>query len=922
MLIHQQFHGYKRGHQLLAGSLELSQDDQELIERLSDLSGSLRAKTKIYPYITCYPLQNNSYYALAKTWSDESALRSGCVITHTLLIPFDDWVNAQEPSAFRTLFKKISTSDPIDAFKKPLRVYGNNLINKSYSKFDVTVNEQLKEFVYKFFGEGIKPIVWYGVNCPDFIFWGLIKFLWPSARRTFSCCTLALQPRKVNNKYFDLMFSPHEYYPQFNKIPADNSIGYFSADLSNASFDNKFSWATDAASKIISGDSIFCLKRSKQILSHLNDEPISIRKAYLLIDLEKRISKSPTATIGILDIIDTIDPEKKNLISLRFHYINEAVKFANAIIDPRESLRFYCLLCERMDGLPLDDNDSETISCIKKQIGHLASKELKIAMESYLDLEKLEHANSHYIFFSGLLEGILDASCSNPESLLTLEKYPDFATRIICADTMVAVNYLKHIQTLSTNNIKEEHLSEWLAGIKIENPLKELRCRLLPMIQYEYESHILEELVKGVGSYEELVEILDVTFSTTNGFSNEKLLSVLVEAFCSKFQSELHEWACMTPLWSEGAAKLIAHSFPVNIIGFQGLFNFKISSKTRFAEIIAAFIRIATFELFPFWLRKFIKSNPQCVAILLEANTQLSFTLSDVILSIFSEVRDMPLARFFFLRNLLEEYRDTPLYKILIDTFFQSSITEYLDGKISFGEYTSWMSYCNQSIVEIDLLYDNIERMMVRNKLYDSQSFTRYWTLIANAPPPFYKCSKRIIRIINVLSINNKRHWSKDVVSCWIDVISKSKRYSDSEAFYYICGTALKVSFEGKDESLSELLIASFYHVYNLILNYKQYPQPVVDLFSFFDWDKAKELRRRLVEKYFYSGWPMYHLILAASDKSLIRKIFKRIYRTKGKASIYKILNSFDVNNNSDSTGLILYFQSLANDPEYYEPWD
>ena len=103
--VHQLLHGYRRGHRLLSGSISLSQEQIELVTRLSDLSGLLTNDTTFDEYITSYPLPNSNFYALARTWPDNQASRDGCIITHTLLIPKDTWGTVLEPRNFTKLFE-------------------------------------------------------------------------------------------------------------------------------------------------------------------------------------------------------------------------------------------------------------------------------------------------------------------------------------------------------------------------------------------------------------------------------------------------------------------------------------------------------------------------------------------------------------------------------------------------------------------------------------------------------------------------------------------------------------------------------------------------------------------------------------------------------------------------------------------------
>ena len=52
LTVDQQLHGYKNGHQMLGGSIKLERRDQDVIDKLSDISGSQRPGEKFEPYFT------------------------------------------------------------------------------------------------------------------------------------------------------------------------------------------------------------------------------------------------------------------------------------------------------------------------------------------------------------------------------------------------------------------------------------------------------------------------------------------------------------------------------------------------------------------------------------------------------------------------------------------------------------------------------------------------------------------------------------------------------------------------------------------------------------------------------------------------------------------------------------------------------
>ena len=101
MWIHHALHGYRDGHELLASSLYLTdrvwrahgleQPDWNVrlylqLGQRSDLTGYLPTDSpRSFSYETGYPV--GDIYVFARTWYDEDAPRTGCVLTHSLLIP-------------------------------------------------------------------------------------------------------------------------------------------------------------------------------------------------------------------------------------------------------------------------------------------------------------------------------------------------------------------------------------------------------------------------------------------------------------------------------------------------------------------------------------------------------------------------------------------------------------------------------------------------------------------------------------------------------------------------------------------------------------------------------------------------------------------------------------------------------------------
>src|SRR5579872_1732094 len=122
--VHQLVHGYKKGHSLLAGSCSLPKPALEIVTEQSDLSGPLPAGVSIPSYLTAYPVPDTEFYAVARTWPDKDAPRSGCVITHTLLIPIDAWERWALPADYLQLHKR-PDKQSLDTFRQELQLPRN-----------------------------------------------------------------------------------------------------------------------------------------------------------------------------------------------------------------------------------------------------------------------------------------------------------------------------------------------------------------------------------------------------------------------------------------------------------------------------------------------------------------------------------------------------------------------------------------------------------------------------------------------------------------------------------------------------------------------------------------------------------------------------------------------------------------------------
>src|SRR5579863_3201098 len=128
--IQQFLHGYSEGHRLLQGSLKLPNDLARLMLRMSDLSGS-NVVSGFEQYITGYPLDSVSAYALAMTWYAPEMPRPGCVWTHTLAIPTPMLATISSLISLTNLFKRPTRDFLKGQYAETLSINGSSLYAKA-----------------------------------------------------------------------------------------------------------------------------------------------------------------------------------------------------------------------------------------------------------------------------------------------------------------------------------------------------------------------------------------------------------------------------------------------------------------------------------------------------------------------------------------------------------------------------------------------------------------------------------------------------------------------------------------------------------------------------------------------------------------------------------------------------------------------
>jgi hypothetical protein len=200
LFIEQALHGYLDGHQLLAGSTDLTAEEQSLLLIMSDLSGPA-FRTGYETYLTGYALPRSPYYCVARTWFAPELPRPGCVWTQSLLIRAEDLARISNFDHLNALFSH--PGDPVDLEWYQQRV----VMDLSLAPVPRPPTEG-RPVLRGIYGTD-KRIVIPSETADYFepLILGIFEQQWPRLRRNFRFCTGALSLRDTE---FDLSVSPPE----------------------------------------------------------------------------------------------------------------------------------------------------------------------------------------------------------------------------------------------------------------------------------------------------------------------------------------------------------------------------------------------------------------------------------------------------------------------------------------------------------------------------------------------------------------------------------------------------------------------------------------------------------------------------------------------------------------------------------------
>ena len=526
--VYQQLHGYRQGHQLLSTSLVLDAHDQDVVNRLSDLTGRLRPGELFDPYLTAYPLPSRSYYVVARTFQDLEAPRSGCVLTRSLLVPMDAWVELVNLDWLLAMLVRVRKDEEALPRDKPT---GGGMPPKKVS------DGRVVDLVYALFLEDVRPIVVFNAPEADLIATRLLVALWPTLRRGFSLCTLALGPRRLGDRDFDLVFAPLSVQSRF----AGEDFRRIGVRGSLPS-ETVHRLAAPTARRIFHSDEPSLT--APDVLTLLDEHELSDRGAVRLVlrweELASRAKTTPTAVLGMLDILNARGRSDSQGWDRLLPMVTTALDLATDRSSPRESWDFLFALTAKVKW---NTAPAGLAGQLEGAVRSLARAKPEEAVAVLDDLTA--NVDAPAVVLQGLGDGVAESSAFETLSECLSRIEPDLLLRLV-----VASDRLGEALVAAMNAAASRWLNVVVHMLEGEDAdaRNRVRRRLLALVDDSVAAETIPSMLADVAGAE--LADLAVEFAGRGKFRSQPFYATFAEVARNSGSVDVVRDAVVSQYWS------------------------------------------------------------------------------------------------------------------------------------------------------------------------------------------------------------------------------------------------------------------------------------------------------------------------------------------------------------------------------------
>jgi hypothetical protein len=836
--VHQQLHGYRGGHQLLASSLALGRQDQDLIDRLSDLSGPLSPGQEFGPYITTYALSSGDFYVVARTWQDKTATRAGCVLTRSLLVPMTNWLNAPSMPFL------LDALCPVD---KQRPIVSDLMVVDDQRPLAPVRDSRTTELVEALFLEARQPIVMFDIDSADAIIARLLTALWPSIRRQFSTCGFALAPRSVDGRPFDFLVASSDARVRFSDWTGRKIDDY-------AVRSPRHRWTEPMVERIFLDPSPNL--STLDTLGVLDSDPhngVAWRLVLLWNELLEKSKTSPNAALGLLDILasQNVLETSRSILSI----LDQAVRLSVETNSVSEHLRFLLTLLGKYFGrvAPLS-----LLRLVRSSTESASRRDLIGAFEYLLSVEDLGRPLPR-IFCAGFGDAIADMPDSTFDGDFS-RLMPAVRLALMSASDKLAQRIVSSLRTVSR--------SEWEQVIQhtLELPQIHLRVRAANRLVRKLDHADQLAVLQGVlwsASWVEIARALEQLWKACEFVIPEFDRPIIHAAATVGAIHQLRSAICDLPT-TMATDRLLTKTLQFGEPDIDWLLASEDLAPHRKSHLMAALVSSADDQSLS---RVFSNARLRtgALGLLVETDGVDILAIAKLLVTIGIVGPEQFEIAFDVLGRIdnrdLRRALALPLLKSL---FSHSRGSErwprgvLLEALGSLLTAEAIIDTATDKTISAEQLCDNIEMLNAFTDVVRSEILQRIDLL-----------SKRLVKFPRIF-------FDQKATVAWADLITGAgtvNRSAQLEAAELVLPFALKM----KHGPASSLLIATFPLVHAELARGETAPG-LMSFFLFGDyWDRCDVLRRRLVEAFVESKWPPADLLLVARAANVVREVMNSL---------------------------------------------
>ena len=830
MILDQQLHGYRHGHQLLSASVKLPKPDQDLVDRLSDVAGPLRPSERFEPYLTCYPLPSGTYYVLARTWQDFEAPRAGCVRTRSLFVPMPAWIESVDVVG---LVESL-TSDGSMAPARRLDV------DRPSQPFPHVELAQGVELVEALFLEDRKPIVVFDASNPEGITLRLLAAFWPSFRRTFAISTFALSPRTLGGRSFDLAFAPMDARSRFSEWPgrrvdARKPVGA------------RHRWSLEIASRVFAGDRPSLLRDDAlgELSSKNGGTEAELRISLLWNDLHHKLQTSPNAALGLLDIANSRPTRNLEAIRRIEPELGRAAQRAVVTLPPPEAWRFLLALTDKLAEVRLK---LSVAKAIRGAAVYLASS---APMAAIANVEMLATARGHEMLLGAVGDGIaqkFNTAC---------------ATSVVGLDSATFLQLMLLSPSFAEVSLTfDSTVSARLATAIAEAPAKirdEAKRRLLRLLVENSHADAASILIADLDREELLAETK--LLHAANNFGADKLYEPLVErAQTIGAALDLRDTIAGLPISQGADALLLALLFPERE-DLAWLLETPLLAEGRRLEMLGSLLRAASASQL-----KSMITGRQCDSLLQLLMADPASNL-DIVVRILADEGVEPSSAISTTMRLLP-YANGELAHSLASRALVVALRHDIGTRRN--DVDSLLEVVGTRLngpqaIRAGMGLDVPSQVVAANL----SAFNR------SIPPVRKRIMLAIEHLASAVIARGRIDYPEYAVADAASLLWDSALV-DHGAFTRSAARLLPFLLQARHEPASPLIAAAFPSVYQELQKAEDFPD-ILKFFFFVDWDRCKTARHELVDRFMCSSWRATDIALAAARAGDPSRILRRI---------------------------------------------